>query len=257
MPVEIVHTNEVVILLGSDWFAELSVHRALEIIDRRRGLIRKEQKRLEGELLELEADQLVFASGAQDGNAPVEIREEYEDKSSEDEDDPVESSIKHNILKLKNCALRTYDDLDASEKKLLYSLDSYTEVEDSGSKLAPEQGPSDSGKHKKSVTFDPTIPIDKLDDTSCDQFEESSTLPVETTNRTGKKPLRRIVSDVIERETSDEDDNEGEYGDENDLDDAVLSQQLSEEYNTKREGLMQAELLSSKKQVSRITFFPG
>ena len=36
MPGEIIHTNEVMVLLGDNWFAERSAKQACEIIDRRK-----------------------------------------------------------------------------------------------------------------------------------------------------------------------------------------------------------------------------
>ena len=35
MPGQLIHTNEILVLLGDNWFAEMSAKQACEVIDRR------------------------------------------------------------------------------------------------------------------------------------------------------------------------------------------------------------------------------
>ncbi|XP_071817821.1 unconventional prefoldin RPB5 interactor 1-like [Apostichopus japonicus] len=81
MPGQLVHTNEILVLLGENWFVEKSAKDACAVIDRRKKSIAdtinkfKEQKQLLESRLEFTADIQKEASGTE---GIVDIREEYD-----------------------------------------------------------------------------------------------------------------------------------------------------------------------------------
>ncbi|TPX65300.1 hypothetical protein SpCBS45565_g05255 [Spizellomyces sp. 'palustris'] len=101
MPGQLIHTNEVLVLLGDNWFAERSVKQALEIVGRRREYTTEQVKNLKlaqkelyarMELTELEDSRSSFALEKsnvdsdgdevnEEGLKFVEIREEYNEEA--------------------------------------------------------------------------------------------------------------------------------------------------------------------------------
>lgn len=82
MPGRLVHTNELLVLLGDNWFAERSAKEAAEIVDRRLKVVRKTLSDLEKQKAML-ASRHEFTKGLQaraaSGNE-FEIREEYDER---------------------------------------------------------------------------------------------------------------------------------------------------------------------------------
>lgn len=92
---EIIHTNEIMVLLGDNWFLETSSFRANEIINRRREWIIKERIKLENELLNLRSDMLTLSGHVMnEENLHIkEIKEEYICDQKSDYSDYEESCI--------------------------------------------------------------------------------------------------------------------------------------------------------------------
>ncbi len=83
MPGRLVHTNEVLVLLGDNWFAERSARQAAEMVDRRvqrcdkmLDKLAQEKRLVEGWRREMEE----VSSGAGKGEGSMEIREEYDEE---------------------------------------------------------------------------------------------------------------------------------------------------------------------------------
>ncbi|CAG8463866.1 9229_t:CDS:2 [Paraglomus brasilianum] len=93
MPGKIVHTNEILVLLGDNWFAERSAKQAIEIIERRLELVKKTIDDLEVQLQDqltkigLASEVLEGAVNStklnEEGLPFVEIVEEYHDEKTE------------------------------------------------------------------------------------------------------------------------------------------------------------------------------
>ncbi|CAG8851237.1 11858_t:CDS:2, partial [Racocetra persica] len=68
MPGKLVHTNEILAMLGDNWFAERSTKQAVDIVDRRLEMVRKTINDLETQLenqktkIGLTSDALRFAN---------------------------------------------------------------------------------------------------------------------------------------------------------------------------------------------------
>ncbi|KAI9204961.1 uncharacterized protein BJ171DRAFT_93117 [Polychytrium aggregatum] len=85
-----VHTNEIMVLLGDNWFVERSGQQAAEIIDRRREYVKQQIEALETGIRNLSAKSDVTETGLlglneinEDGEAVFEIREEYDEAHSQ------------------------------------------------------------------------------------------------------------------------------------------------------------------------------
>ena len=70
---QLVHTNDVLVLLGDNWWANRSVFQAVEIVNRRLQFLSREQKVLQEERRRLEAQQQVFTQTT--GHAVVAAKE--------------------------------------------------------------------------------------------------------------------------------------------------------------------------------------
>ncbi|XP_045192829.2 unconventional prefoldin RPB5 interactor 1-like [Mercenaria mercenaria] len=83
MPGQLVHTNEILVLLGDNWFAERSAKQAAEIVDRRTKAVDKQLQELTKQKQLLEPRQQ-FTSElqqmSQDRGGMLEIREEYDEE---------------------------------------------------------------------------------------------------------------------------------------------------------------------------------
>jgi hypothetical protein len=62
MPGKLIHTNEILVLLGDNWFVERSAKQSSEIIDRRLDGIEKHLEKLNGEI-KMFTDQLNWTNG--------------------------------------------------------------------------------------------------------------------------------------------------------------------------------------------------
>nr|XP_054748678.1 LOW QUALITY PROTEIN: unconventional prefoldin RPB5 interactor-like [Lytechinus pictus] len=83
MPGQLIHTNEILVLLGDNWFAERSATQACQIIDRRKSYVQKMMNDLKKQQYLLES-RLGFVSEMKqtvEGKGDVvEIREEYDEQ---------------------------------------------------------------------------------------------------------------------------------------------------------------------------------
>lgn len=121
MPGKLVHTNEILVLLGDNWFTERSASQACEIIDRRLSGIRKHLEDLHKEKNSL-LDQMQWSDNIfQDNGAYVNIEEKLEDEkpnlAKKKSNQLTEDEKKELRRKQQERARKTQDSIDESLRK--------------------------------------------------------------------------------------------------------------------------------------------
>ncbi|KAJ3188240.1 uri1, prefoldin-like chaperone [Gaertneriomyces sp. JEL0708] len=151
MPGQLVHTNEVLVLLGDNWFAERSVKEAIDIIRRRRdvtgGKLNEAKKHLNdlrgrlrlverGQLHSLEKSQLDEDGDEvnEEGLKFVDIREEYQEPSlkTTSEASAGASHSRDSYLEQGLVGSLDYDKLGPFEKKIFDRLKQLEQEEEQG-----------------------------------------------------------------------------------------------------------------------------
>ena len=81
-PGKIIHTNELTVLLGDDWFADRTVPQTLEILERRKKTVRENIKNAEDKGVKLKKQLEIIQNLLQDAEDVVEIVEQYDDNAN-------------------------------------------------------------------------------------------------------------------------------------------------------------------------------
>lgn len=73
------HTNELMVHLGDDYFVDRSAFETVQIIQKRKDFAQKSAEEIEGVIREMEAREQAIAGKDAGGDAPFEIREDYDE----------------------------------------------------------------------------------------------------------------------------------------------------------------------------------
>ncbi|CAG8622743.1 6714_t:CDS:2, partial [Paraglomus occultum] len=236
MPGKIVHTNEILVLLGDNWFAERSAKQAIEIIGRRLELVKKTIGDLEVQLQD-QLTKIGLASEVLEGNVNstklneeglpfVEIVEEYNDEEKTEQtkaktnasrqptQTPSLSAADHPSLKIFDAFLKEEEE---ELRRAREQLDEDTETEDTG----------DSDDDENYVEQDI---FESSDD---DSSQVTRTDPVNTLVD-DRSQIRRndpVSAVVVERDT-----NTNVNMDE--LESEIWAREIAAEYNEKRQSMI-------------------
>ncbi|XP_060561402.1 unconventional prefoldin RPB5 interactor-like [Ruditapes philippinarum] len=104
MPGQLVHTNEILVLLGDNWFVERSAKQASEIVDRRIEAVDKQLKELNKQMQLLEPRKqftLELQELSKEGGEMVDIREKYDEEKEKQWKDTHKKHVKEYRSRLK------------------------------------------------------------------------------------------------------------------------------------------------------------
>jgi len=156
MPGHLVHTNEILVLLGDNWFVETSAKNAAEIAGRRVAECDKMLEKVEEEVKLIEGWQKQTGAVGQEHEECVDIREDFEEEKEKEWKDKHKESIKKEKEK-KNT--KTVSDNDMwrrlEELEVQEALEKEWENEDSSDEETDSEDESDLESDEDYHSHDP------------------------------------------------------------------------------------------------------
>ncbi|CAG8648874.1 432_t:CDS:2, partial [Cetraspora pellucida] len=237
MPGKLVHTNEILAMLGDNWFAERSTKQAVDIVDRRLEMVRKTINDLETQLenqktkIGLTSDVLRFANIEKEINEEglpiIEIQEteenEVQSRIKKDEKDDLKPSLKQiDQSQAKSDDTSFWDKLLAEEEDELRVSDSLCSSDSDDSPCHDEDDEDATESSEKSES-------ESNDEDDEEEWEETgASTHVPTKAKQIEQTNTPVKSTVIENVASLE-----EY-DAEVLEDEIWKKQIASEYHQKR-----------------------
>eukprot|EP00397_Hematodinium_sp_SG-2012_P051403 GEMP01060194.1.p1 GENE.GEMP01060194.1~~GEMP01060194.1.p1 ORF type:complete len:320 (+),score=94.85 GEMP01060194.1:31-960(+) len=203
---EIHHTNEVLMLLGEDWFAERTTQKALETVDSRKALVEENIALLEKEILTLQ--KTIDIAGTEHPSSALtigsdglmEIKEQYNKEAESAEQRSRPSRPSPAVPLISKADLAALEALEVEEERLLAEKDSRSPLEeriadDNNLPVAPQQvasSPSDlfrmmEDRENKQLSENAPPPSKTYDVTSI--VEQNPVAPVQNTREPPKKKV--------------------------------------------------------------------
>ncbi|XP_031570394.1 unconventional prefoldin RPB5 interactor 1-like [Actinia tenebrosa] len=157
MPGKLVHTNEILVLLGDNWFAKRSASQALEIVERRQKYVEENIESLNKEL-ELFSSQLNFTKEFENiykvDSGMIEIKEEIKDngkpKGPRIAHEKAKTFAPKKVKQFQRCKVK---DMSDEDKELFAKLDRL-ELNETRNKELENLGTSERFKDSETVKYD-------------------------------------------------------------------------------------------------------